>query len=139
MQHIFIELWKFKDTWRDAGIDARAEYVEKLAPMVQGMVEAGVEIIAWGYNDETVDRRVDYDVFGVYRLPNRELFEQLQAGVAASGWYDYFEHVNAGGMALSPPVILRDHVMLAGPRTFTQDMSATMTGDRRTTEVNGLG
>lgn len=138
MQHIFIELWKFKDTWRDAGVDARAEYVEKLAPVVQAMTSAGVEIIAWGYNDATVDRRVDYDVFGVYRMPNRELFEKLQEGVAASGWYEYFEHVNAGGMAMSPPAILGDHIMLAPPRTFAEDISPAMTGDRRTTKVNGL-
>lgn len=118
MQHIFIELWKFKDSWRQLGLEGRAAYVENLKPTIQAMMAAGIEIIAWGYNDETVDRRVDYDVFGVYRMPNRELFELFQKSVAESGWYDYFEHTNAGGVAMTPPDVLGDHVTLAPPRTF---------------------
>lgn len=131
MQHIFIELWKFKDSWRQLGVDGRAAYVEKLVPAVQSMMAAGVEVVSWGYNEATVDRRIDYDVFAVYRLPNRELFEALQQAIAASGWYEYFEHANAGGVALSPPAVLSDHVTLVPPRDFRESMSLASMGERK--------
>lgn len=138
MQHIFIELWKFKDSWHQLGVEGRAAYVAKLAPEVQALVAAGVEIISWGYNESMVDQRADYDVFAVYRMPNRVLYEQLQKGIAASGWYDYFDQVNVGGAAMSPPVILGDHIMLAPARPIREDIGSTLTGERRTVEVNGL-
>ncbi|USX14682.1 haloalkane dehalogenase [Oxalobacteraceae bacterium OTU3CAMAD1] len=138
MQHIFIELWKFKDSWHQLGVEGRAAYVEKLVPAVQGMLAAGVEIVSWGYNEQGVDQRVDYDVFAVYRLPNRALYEQLQSSIRASGWYEYFHHVNAGGVAMSPQAILGEHIALAPPSTFSEDIGVAMTGERHTIEVNGL-
>lgn len=134
MQHIFIELWKFKDSWHQLGAEGRASYVEKLTPEVQALVAAGVEIISWGYNELTVDHRADYDVFAVYRLPNRALYEQLQKAIAASGWYEYFNQINAGGAAMSPSSILGDHVMLAPARTFRENIGSAPTGERRTVE-----
>ena len=112
MQQVFIELWSFRDKWRDLEASARVAYVTQLGPAIQALAEEGVEVLAWGYNDKTIDRRIDYDVFAVYRLPNRAMLDKLQAGIAASGWYDYFEQANAGGAVLSPPAILEDHVLL---------------------------
>lgn len=115
MEHIFIELWKFKDNWKNAGVDVRAKYVESLQPSLQAILASGVEIIAWGYNDPSVDRRANYDAFGVYRMPNRALFEEFQKAVAGSGWYDFFEHVNAGGTPVAPPDMLGQHIQLLTP------------------------
>ncbi|MGO4152041.1 DUF6616 family protein [Cupriavidus sp. YAF13] len=115
MEHIFIELWKFKDNWKKAGVDVRAKYVESLQPSLQAILASGVEIIAWGYNDPSVDHRANYDAFGVYRMPNRALFEEFQKAVAGSGWYDFFEHVNAGGTPVAPPDMLDQHIQLLMP------------------------
>ncbi len=115
MSQIFIELWKLKPAWRDLGQDGRAAYVDGLLPAVQAMVEAGVEVVAWGFNEADVDQRADFDVFAVYRTPSKELARQLQSSIRASGWYDYFDQVNAGGAALPPPDVLNTHVALAAP------------------------
>ncbi|WP_175724150.1 DUF6616 family protein [Burkholderia ambifaria] len=117
MEHIFIELWKFKDSWKNAGVDVRTQYVENLLPSMQALLSAGIVIVAWGYNDPGVDRRADYDAFGVYRMPNRALFDEFQKAVAGSGWYDYFEHVNAGGTLVAPPDMLSQHIQLVMPGT----------------------
>ncbi len=137
MQQIFIELWSIKDKWRELGMDGRAAFVDKLVPMVQSIMAEGIEIIAWGYNDKAIDRRVNYDVFGVYRVPNRAALDKLQTAIAGSGWYDYFDHANAGGAALSPPAILGDHIQLVGPPVF-EEISDAPVGDRITVPVGKL-
>jgi haloalkane dehalogenase len=137
MQHIFIELWSFKDRWRNLTMPERAAYLEKLQPAIQQMQEQGVEILAWGYNEKSVDQRANYDVFAVYRLPNSEVFDVFQKAIAGSGWYDYFDQVNAGGVALNPPAILFDHTLLKAAPAF-KDISPTMAGERKTVTVDGL-
>lgn len=119
MEHIFIELWKFKDSWTDADLDTRSRYVNDLMPSVQAIMDAGVEIIAWGYNDLDVDHRAPYDAFGVYRMPDRARFDDFQRAVSASGWYHYFEHVNAGGVPIAPGDLLGQHIQLMRPATIT--------------------
>jgi len=119
MEHIFIELWKFNERWTGADLDTRTRYVQELMPSVQAIMDAGVEIIAWGYNDLDVDHRAPYDAFGVYRMPNRALFDEFQQAVSASGWYDYFDHVNAGGTPIAPGAMLGQHIQLVRPATTT--------------------
>jgi hypothetical protein len=102
---------QLEERWRRSSHQVRREPTDVGA----GHPRAGVEIIAWGYNDPSVDRRANYDAFGVYRMPNRALFEEFQKAVAGSGWYDYFEHVNAGGTQMAPPDMLSEHIQLVMP------------------------
>lgn len=112
MQQIFIEFWSIKDEWRALAPDARAAYAKRLMPAMQEAADEGLEILAWGYNEPGIDRRLSYDVFAVYRLPDERMLAKLQQMIAHSGWYTYFDQVNAGGAVRSPEAILDDHVAL---------------------------
>ncbi|WP_406485774.1 haloalkane dehalogenase [Streptomyces phaeochromogenes] len=61
------------------------------------------------------DRRAPYDFFSVYHVPDVVTQRQFEAGIAASGWYDYFEQVNISGAALSPVGALLNNVALLPP------------------------
>ncbi|PEQ10513.1 hypothetical protein B2G71_22065 [Novosphingobium sp. PC22D] len=113
MQQIFIELWSYKQAWHDLGEAGRADYVAKLGPAIADVLALGIEVIAWGHNRQDVDMRVDYDFFAVYRVPDEAAFAALQSAVSASGWYDYFLHANAGGIASTSESVLGDHISLA--------------------------
>ncbi|GHH66378.1 hypothetical protein GCM10018775_88420 [Streptomyces umbrinus] len=65
--------------------------------------------------DVLFDRRAPYDFFSVYHVPDVVTQRQFEAGIAASGWYDYFERVNIIGAALSPVGALLNNVALLPP------------------------
>lgn len=115
MSKIFIELWALKPAWRDLGQEGRGAYVDSLLPAVKAMMDAGVEVLAWGFNAPEIDLRAPYDAFAVYRLPDQAMLDLLQENVRASGWYDYFDQVNVGGDAQDPPTVLGAHVALSAP------------------------
>ena len=57
----------------------------------------GVEIVAWGRNDEQTPERAPYDFFAVFKFPDDYAVADYEKVFRAGGWYDYFEQVNFGG------------------------------------------
>ena len=51
-------------------------------------------IIAAG---DDIDHASDHRFMGVWRFPDQQACKALLAGIKASGWYEYFDHVNAAG------------------------------------------
>ena len=60
-----------------------------------GLSSLGVEVLALGETDTGIDRASEYRFLGIWRFPDLQARDALLAGIKASGWYDYFDHVNA--------------------------------------------
>jgi hypothetical protein len=114
---IFIELYTLRDAWRARGRDEREAYIEGVISTVGQVRDAGIEVLAYGSNDPTVEVRAAYDYFAVYSLPSSEARIQLQDAIRSSGWYDYFDQVNVSGEVQDFDVVLRSHVDVAEHRS----------------------
>lgn len=59
------------------------------------MAAARIELLALGDIDPDTARTSGYRLVGTWRLGDTAGRDALLAGIAASGWYDAFVHVNA--------------------------------------------
>lgn len=115
MQQIFIELFKYKDSWRELPEETRDAYRQGVLGAIAKQVADGLDVISWGFNDGATDRRAPYDFYCVYRTPSAEYQRQFEREIAAAGWYDYFEQVNVGGGISTPDVLFGALVKLEHP------------------------
>lgn len=102
--YLFIECWKAKQEWFELSKEKRAAYMTELGKGIQGLLDAGVEIVSWGINENDISKRSQYDYFAVWKFPDREFAKQFELIVEQSGWYSYFDQVNLGGEVCMPDV-----------------------------------
>ena len=57
----------------------------------------GIEILTLAETDPDIDQASEHRFLGLWRLPDQQARDTLLAGIKASGWYGYFDHVNATG------------------------------------------
>jgi hypothetical protein len=103
---IFVEMWRAKASWLSLSSEERKQYLAQVGPVVQWLVDSGVEIVSWSLNDLSTSHRADYPYFAIYKFPSKELTTQFEQKVEQTGWYQYFEQINAKGEIDTPqPVI----------------------------------
>jgi hypothetical protein len=102
----YIELWKAKQAWIDLSKDERGNYMNGLGPAIQQLLDNGVQIVSWGSNEPSTFNRVDYDYFAVWTFPGTDAARDFEKMVEGAGWYNYFDQVNATGVASTPQDVL---------------------------------
>jgi hypothetical protein len=102
----YIELWKAKQAWNDMSKEERENYTNGLGPAIQQLLDNGVQIVSWGVTEPSTVRKVDYDYFAVWTFPNAESAREFEKMVESVGWHNYFDQVNASGMATSPQEVI---------------------------------
>ncbi|MEU3980406.1 haloalkane dehalogenase [Streptomyces sp. NPDC026672] len=137
MHQVFVELYNYRPQWRELDDERRRAFVFGLSNALADLQRQGVEIIGYGANDPDTDRRAPYDFFSVYRVPDAATRRGFEAGIAASGWYDYFEQVNIGGAALSPLGALLNNVALLPPAPQGPPIPAVSPFTKRRVDVLG--
>lgn len=108
----YIELWKAKQAWLDLSKDEREKYTSGLGPAIQQLLESGVQIVSWGFNEPATFNRTDYDFFAVWTFPDLEATNNFEQLVNSVGWYNYFDQVNAKGTASTPQEVIGKMVEL---------------------------
>lgn len=108
----YIELWQAKQTWINLSPEERKTYVDALGPVIQQLLESGVQIISWGINDGSTFRRVDFDYYAVWNFPDENAAVKFEKLVESAGWYTYFEQVNARGATMSPQDVMAHMINL---------------------------
>lgn len=109
MEQIFVELYKHNDKWADTTPEFRAGYIAELLKVVGpdgSAADLGIEIITYSFNDSATPHRADYDFVCVYRVKSEEQLRQLTDMIEESGWYEYFDQVNASGAIGDPEPVL---------------------------------
>lgn len=137
MQQIFVELYNYRQPWVVLSIPERESFVGTLAGALAALQAQGVEVLAYGVNDPDTDHRAPYDFFCVYQVPDAGLQRMFEAGIAASGWYDYFEQVNVSGAAATPAGTLMKNVLLEPAKRQGKPVAATWSYDKQSTTVDG--
>jgi hypothetical protein len=95
--HFYIELFKAKDASLELSPEQRGAYVQQVGSSMQGVLDAGAELVGSGAADPGTSHRAGFDFFAVWRLPDADVVQAFEQGIERDNWYDYFEQVNASG------------------------------------------
>ncbi|MCG7220795.1 DUF6616 family protein [Acinetobacter sp. AG3] len=97
MNHYLIELYTPNAVWQALPIQERQQYLTDVGAAMGGLSSLGVELLTLTEIDTAADQSSYHRFMGIWRFPNQQARDALLTGIQASGWYDYFDHVNATG------------------------------------------
>ncbi|MEM9609724.1 MAG: DUF6616 family protein [Actinomycetota bacterium] len=106
----FIEAWTPNDRWAALSTEDRRAFMDGVAGAIAQMAEGGITTLGWGTNDADTPNRMDHQYVAVWQAPSLEAIEALEAGVQASGWYDFFDQVNLRTDLRPASEVMDDHV-----------------------------
>ncbi|KKO72581.1 hypothetical protein NJI34_07335 [Pseudomonas sp. S 311-6] len=95
MPHYLVELYTPNATWQALPESQRTTFLAGIRTAMSGLAQMGIEVLALGDTDYSVDQASAHRFLGIWRFPTPQARDILLAGIKASGWYDYFDHVNA--------------------------------------------
>lgn len=111
MKHYVVEHWSYKPAWLELSQEQRASFLASIRQAMQQMASAGIRTLGYGRLDHSVDcANKGYAFWALWEMDSIEARNLFFAGVAASGWYNYFDHVNTAGILGSPEVVLEEHL-----------------------------
>ena len=95
MTQYLVELYSPNARWTEQSSDQRKAFVDGIKNGMAGLATLGIEALALGEIDRTVDHSGEHRFLGIWRFPTPAARDALLAGIRASGWYEYFDHTNA--------------------------------------------
>lgn len=95
MSHYLVELYSPNAAWTALSHDARETFLTAVGAGMAGLAAHGVEVLALGEVDPGTAHASGHRFVGIWRFADAGARDALLAGIAASGWYDHFDHVNA--------------------------------------------
>ena len=99
MSHYLVELYTPNATWNALPVEQRQQFLSTIENAMGSLASTGVEVLALAETEPGIDRGSGHRFLGIWRFPDPQLRHALLADIKASGWYDYFSHVNAASSA----------------------------------------
>jgi hypothetical protein len=99
MSHYLVELYTPNTAWTALPAERRQQFLGNIQTAMSGLSSQGIEVLALNNTERGIDQASEHRFLGIWRFPNSQARDALLAGIRASGWYDYFDHVNAAGDA----------------------------------------
>ncbi len=97
MSHYLIELYSPNAKWKALPVEQRQQFLNGLQDAMGGLASLGIEVLSLTATEHDIDQASDHRFMGVWRFPDQQACKALLVGIKASGWYEYFDHVNASG------------------------------------------
>lgn len=97
MAHYLAELYTPKQRWLDLSENERQQFFAGIGSAMPVLSALGIEALALGKVDRSKPHTSRHTFFALWRCPDDAALEALVAGIAQSGWHDYFDTINAGG------------------------------------------
>jgi hypothetical protein len=111
--YILTEVWKARPSWIALSRAERQRFFEeKIGPFIMSLVEQGAEFLGCAINDNTGPERIDYRYMAVWKLPDKDFSDRLEAGAREKSFLDYFEQGNFSGSIIAPEVMNADMIQL---------------------------
>lgn len=107
MSHYLVELYTPNATWKALPTAQRQEFLSGIQAAMGGLSGQGIEVLALGEIERGIDHSTEHRFLGIWRFPHAQARDALLTGIQASGWYRYFDHVNA---AASDACDMADHL-----------------------------
>src|SRR5690606_19614492 len=106
MAHYLAELYSPKPAWLALDQNGRRQFFETIGAGMGALPALGVEANALGQADAAPLQPPCAQFVPNRRAPDAAAIAALVSGIAASGWHDYFDTINAAG----PGVDLNGHL-----------------------------
>lgn len=100
MTQTLIELYEPKPGWLSLPAEERQAFFARIGAGMGDILALGIEPLAFGEVAPDIRHGASQRFFAVWRAPDRPALNALVAGIAASGWHDYFETINAAGQSV---------------------------------------
>ncbi|MEM9711622.1 MAG: DUF6616 family protein [Actinomycetota bacterium] len=108
--YLFIETWTPNDRWDALPPADRSAFMDGVRGAISEMAAGGITTLGWGTVDDDTPHRTDHTHVAVWQAPSVEALQSLEAGVQASGWYDYFDQVNVRTELRPADEVMDEHV-----------------------------
>lgn len=99
MSQYLVELYSPNVRWQALSAEQRTHFLQGIQAAMASLSSQGVEILALGETEAGIDQASSHRYLGIWRFPDARTRDALLAGIQASGWYAYFDHVNAASGA----------------------------------------
>lgn len=97
MHHYLVELYTPNAVWQSLPIEERKQYLNNVGAAMGNLSDIGVEVLTLTETVHKIDQASEHQFLGIWRFPNQQARKALLEGIHASGWYKYFNHINAAG------------------------------------------
>lgn len=97
MFHYLVELYTPNAAWKTLPVEQRQQFLGSIGSAMSGLASMGVEVLTLAETELGIDQGSEHRFLGIWRFPDPQARNALLAGIKASGWYEYFDHVNAAG------------------------------------------
>lgn len=95
MSHYLVELYTPNSAWLALSAEQRQHFLGGIGLALNQLSSLGVEVLSLAETDSNIDQGTAHTFLGIWRFPDQAARDALLTGIKASGWYDYFDHVNA--------------------------------------------
>ena len=99
MSHYLVELYTPNATWKALAVEQRQQFLGNIGNAMSSLSSLGIEVLALAETEPDIDKSSNHRFLGIWRFPDQQARDALLAGIKASGWYDFFDHVNAASDA----------------------------------------
>lgn len=106
MTHMLVELYVPKPAWLSLNPSERQAFFARVGEGMSAMTALGIEPIAFGDVDPDLAHGTERRFFAVWRAPDQTALAALVESIAASGWHDFFDTINAAG----PVIGIAEHL-----------------------------
>ena len=97
--HYLVELYTPNPAWQTLPAEQRQAFLAAIGQAMGSLSALGVEVLTLTELEPGIDQGSKHRFLGIWRLASPEARTALLDGIRASGWYRYFDHVNAAGTA----------------------------------------
>lgn len=99
MPHYLVELYTPNTAWQILPAPQRQQFLAHIGQGLGQLSSLGIELLSLAETDAAIDHSSGHRFLGIWRFPNPAARDALLAAIQASGWYQYFDHVNAASSA----------------------------------------
>jgi len=97
VSYYLVELYTPNAAWKALTVEQRQQFLGTVGAAMGGLSSMGVEVLTLTEIEPGIDRSSEHRFLGIWRFPDIQARDALLAGIKASRWYGYFDHVNAAG------------------------------------------
>lgn len=97
MSQYLVELYTPNTNWKALNTEQRMQFLSAISTAMSSLANMGVEVLTLTEIEPGLDQGSKHRFLGIWRFPDVQARDALLTGIKASGWYAYFDHVNAAG------------------------------------------
>jgi hypothetical protein len=99
MTHYLAELYSPKAAWIALPKEEKQAFFATIGAGMGSLSEFGIEPLAFGQTDPSQLHPAQQQFFAIWKFSNKAAVTILLEAIAATGWHDYFDTINAAGEA----------------------------------------